>query len=239
MPIDPSALYARGLISDNAMQRLTPVSGDFPPGKTPPSKFLDYERRPPDLMGGAPRQSVRSNSPKILTSPEANAALGVMSPLGAAGKTVIKAFHGTDENFASFDPSKQGAGYGDAASGYGFHFTENQKLAKHFGKNVLEREITLNNPKTIDVEGGIRDDYNHAKSVGNFDGPFDEFVSNHIENPYGYYEAGSLASDLYDAKAAGHDGLVLDFGTLKDPKFGPLKRAVIPFDTSSIGPADK
>lgn len=156
----------------------------------------------------------------------------------ATGKLpmLIRALHGTDEAFSgAFDPARMGQNFGDAASRLGFHFTENEKLAKSFGKNLLTRDIETHNPKIINVEDALRDDHRIAVKKGDFSGSFDNYVRDALEgNPYAYYERGMLANDLHDAKNAGHDALVVDFGKLKDSDFGHLKRSIIPFSPTQI-----
>lgn len=148
---------------------------------------------------------------------------------------VFKMFHGTDETFNAFDPAKMGANYGDHSSMEGFHFAENKNLAKSFGKNVLERNIETHNPKIIDVESALKDDYDIAVRKGDFRGPFDKYVSDHLEgNPYAYYERGMLQSDIEAAKSAGHDALILDFGKLKDADYGKLGRTAVAFNPEQI-----
>lgn len=63
----------------------------------------------------------------------------------------IKVYHGTNYDFNVFDKNH----YGDGQLGKGFYFTTNRLEAFRYGKNVIEAEITLNNPFDIDADLSI------------------------------------------------------------------------------------
>lgn len=72
----------------------------------------------------------------LLTRPEANAALGVMTPLGSKG---ITAFHGSPHDFDRFDLAKIGTGEGAQAYGHGLYFAENKGVAKSYQNDLTKR----------------------------------------------------------------------------------------------------
>lgn len=71
----------------------------------------------------------------ILTSPAANAAFGVMTPVGTKG---ITAFHGSPHDFNAFDISKIGTGEGAQAYGHGLYFAENAQVAEQYKQSVSD-----------------------------------------------------------------------------------------------------
>jgi len=79
----------------------------------------------------------------ILTSPEANAALGVMSPVGTKG---ITAFHGSPHDFDAFDISQIGTGEGAQAYGHGLYFAENEGVAQSYRSKLSDNSFRIQSP---------------------------------------------------------------------------------------------
>jgi hypothetical protein len=58
-------------------------------------------------------------------------------------------YHGTNENFNSFDIDKIGYGSGNYGHyGYGFYFSDDIREAQHYGSNVIKAYLKISNPFT-------------------------------------------------------------------------------------------
>jgi hypothetical protein len=79
----------------------------------------------------------------ILTSPEANAALGIMTPVGTKG---ITAFHGSPHDFDAFDISKIGSGEGAQAYGHGLYFAESERVAQDYRDKLSDNNFRIQSP---------------------------------------------------------------------------------------------
>jgi hypothetical protein len=94
----------------------------------------------------------------VLSSPEANAALGVMTPLGKG----ITAFHGSPHDFGAFDLSKIGTGEGAQSYGHGLYFAQNEGVAQSYRDVLGGQNTNWDRPDEIaghflDLTGGNRD----------------------------------------------------------------------------------
>jgi hypothetical protein len=146
------------------------------------------------------------------------------------GEDAIVFYRGAPEGVIEhFDPSYLGHNFGDRRSQYGFFLTESENLANFYGE-VGKYRVKANKPMLYDVEKAVKSDYQLLKKKSEVDMPFKEFVSDYLEGiggPYGYIESGEMQATLQDAVGRGHDALVMDFGGLKDPKFGKLGKVVV------------
>ena len=61
-------------------------------------------------------------------------------------ESVYKVYHGTDDNFDSFDYSKIGSNTEASWNGYGFYFSDDKAEASLYGNKIMDAEIVLNNP---------------------------------------------------------------------------------------------
>ncbi len=76
-----------------------------------------------------------------------------------------KVFHGTDADFTNFKSKFLGSANGTAPiNKLGFSFTTDSKVAKTFGKNLIEAKIDINKPFIIDAKG---QDYSVFKDILN------------------------------------------------------------------------
>ena len=71
-------------------------------------------------------------------------------------------FHGTDADFKDFEDKFLGSANGTAPINMrGFNFTDSNDVAKTFGKNVIQANVTLNNPYVVDAKGKTYSDFKH------------------------------------------------------------------------------
>lgn len=113
-------------------------------------------------------------------------------PSGIEKSKVIKGFHGTDREFDEFSFTELGGRYDNLASKEGLWFTESKDQAFNYsfsplpGAKIIEADLNLNNPKTIDLTG-VRGDL--------------EEIFNDPNSP--------LIKGIKEAKDQGHDGAII------------------------------
>ena len=143
-----------------------------------------------------------------------------------------KWLHGTDADFQEFDMAFAGKNFKDASSKEGVFLSAQRGNAKMYGDNIMEVQDTFKNPKIVNAEQDLYDDYLYLTRRGEVSGSFDDFINDFLEgDPYGYYEIGKLYNDIKSAKSAGHDALIVDFGNLKMDRGGQF---AVAFDPSTI-----
>ena len=143
-----------------------------------------------------------------------------------------KWLHGTDADFQEFDMAFAGKNFKDASSKEGVFLSAQRGNAKMYGDNIMEVQDTFKNPKIVNAEQELYDDYLYLTRRGEVSGSFDDFINDFLEgDPYGYYEIGKLYGDIKSAKSAGHDALIVDFGNLKMDRGGQF---AVAFDPSTI-----
>lgn len=140
--------------------------------------------------------------------------------------------HGTDLDFQEFDMAFAGKNFNDASSKEGVFLSAQRGNAQKYGDNIMEVQDSFKNPKIINAEQDLQDEYLYLKQRGEVSGSFDDFINDFLEgDPYGYYETGKLYDDIKSAKSAGHDALIVDFGKLKMDRGGQF---AVAFDPSTL-----
>lgn len=85
-----------------------------------------------------------------------------MRYLEIINEITIRAYHGTDAEFAEFDAHHLGTAHGTAPSNMaGFHFTSDPQVAQTFGSSIKAVQITLDHPVTIDAKGRNYSEFKH------------------------------------------------------------------------------
>ena len=132
-----------------------------------------------------------------------------------AGYT-IKAYHGTRNNFTSFDEGKIGNNYrGYSKYGKGFYFSSSEETANYWGnnQNVLGTYLKMENPYTLPLvvsEGPLLDEYNRLRikknkknaPVTSEAGGYLVEMLNDLTNDKGY------STDFL--KGLGYDGIIIN-----------------------------
>ncbi|MFV0511828.1 MAG: LPD38 domain-containing protein [Shewanella algae] len=126
------------------------------------------------------------------------------------GKPLV-VYHGTDENFDKFDVSFGGKNFNDANSKEGIFFTSSLDYARHYGENVKESYLRINNPLIVNVKDEIQQEYDYLYDRGEYDGEFDDFLKE--VDPIEMMEP-SYNPYILDAKNSGNDGVIFDYGDL-------------------------
>lgn len=178
---------------------------------------------------------------------KAGAGIGIISDNGVVSKRAgvpLDVYHGTNADFEVFDKSFGGQNWGDESSKMGFFFTSSPKAAWRYGDRVVKANIKSGNPKIVDAEQLIKDEYEYLVRRGEFSGEFDDFVNEYLDgDPYGFYETGQLNSDIKEAISSGNDSLVVDFGNISTNYDGRgADRGgvfVVPFESSQITQLDR
>jgi ribosomal protein S18 acetylase RimI-like enzyme len=58
----------------------------------------------------------------------------------------LRVYHGTDQNFDTFDPKRVGMGNDHGMRGRGFYFSSNERTAASYGPNVIPVYVSIKNP---------------------------------------------------------------------------------------------
>ncbi len=109
-----------------------------------------------------PQKNHQGKSPRHV---EVSAKKGLSSTLRTPLKSSssFKLYHGTDANFKNFENKYLGYATGTAPINMtGFSFTDNVKVARTFGKNIIEVEIQINKPYIIDAGGKDYSEFKHT-----------------------------------------------------------------------------
>ncbi len=146
--------------------------------------------------------------------------------LGGDGEPLIL-YHGSDRGFGKFSSEKLGSMTGAPSAEEGFFFTNRRKTAEYYSigkstnRKVADRELAANRK-------GLERELRHYQQMGNAEkvaeiegklaeatGPIVKEVNLTIKNPYVYDFKGKVFRDetyaniIREAKAAGHDGVIL------------------------------
>ena len=191
----------------------------------------DFERarRDDDTLGMV--LGAASALPIVGGAVKAARTVGKASKAASAPRNT-KWLHGTNADFQEFDMAFAGKNFNDASSKEGVFLSAQRGNAKMYGDNIMEVQDTFKNPKIVNAEQDLYDDYLYLTRRGEVSGSFDDFINDFLEgDPYGYYEIGKLYADIKSAKSAGHDALIVDFGNLKMDRGGQF---AVAFDPSTI-----
>lgn len=124
-----------------------------------------------------------------IDTPEFSNWFGDSKVVDSAGKPLV-VYHGTQEDFTSFDPNRTGSATDDGDFGAGFYFTTNQEVASAYageqaGSNVVPVVLSMQNPLVV-------------KSMTEIDLP----------GFWGAREAGDSQRAAQAIQAAGYDGVI-------------------------------
>lgn len=147
-------------------------------------------------------------------------------------------YHGTNADFDEFDLSRGGQNFGDASSKEGVFLQSTKDGVGHYGDNIKSL-VTKSRAKVIDAESLLKDEYEYLKKRGEYDGGFEDFINEFTEGDhYGFYEVGSLFSDIKQAKKDGFDALEIDFGSISSQMKGRAQKFRVEFDPKNMRNAD-
>lgn len=162
---------AKSILSKNTpkLQDLNDAEADFIKNKF--IDFVDNKAKPDDFIKDGELiddWSKRIDSGKI-TKNQLGEMIDYLEEKGVKvfndDPKKIKAFHGTDADFTNFESKFLGSANGKAPiNRTGFSFTNNEDVAKSFGKNVKQVELDIKKPYVIDAKGK---DYGQFKDILN------------------------------------------------------------------------
>jgi len=160
------------------------------------------------LQGVANKQGVATpawsqRAGEVLTSPAANAALGMINPIKGAPTFYM----GTQEPFALDKLATTGANRGSERA---IFLAPTEKLARDYGNIVTPISVNAKNPKTIDwrAREGVSE---RDKNLGVAD----------------WYNEGAMAHAIDEARAQGHDVLYIENIVEPGTWHGPHTQAAV------------
>lgn len=174
------------------------------------------------LSGGNPvARRTRSPMGEVINEPigslarSEDFATGADVVAGAPQRAPTKWYHGTNQEFESFDRTKLQSGSGSKDASSGFYFTDDPEIASFFGDHptrgrIISAEIGIKNPKIIEL-------------------PKDrDFMAQAVEAAQG---VDRKAQAIQEAFAAGHDAVI--FKNSSEGK-GPVTTTMVVKDAESV-----
>jgi len=139
---------------------------------------------------------------------------------------LLVVYHGTNNEFTTFDKTKLGSNTFAEDASLGFHLTNGKEMAKQFGKNIMELYVNIKKP--LDFTKNLSEEnYQDIANVLNVD--IDELKEN-IETATDFRELQDLKNELASDKKLisglrklGYDGIIfgIDKGIVEYIAFEP------------------
>lgn len=206
-----------------------------------------------EAMNRATRRAASTGRPtEAVTAPEVRINLDQFGPRAGTASEIgappgIRVYHGTNAEFDRFDIGRAGQGAwrnaglaADLVSGgerAAIYTTTEASHAAKFGPNVKALDARLTNPLTFDGKAYLEKWLDLHPEIKTAQDLVDKI---HEGDVYRAVDADNLFNRLIgQAKAEGHDGVVVDFGDLRGAgeRGGKLGKVVIVLDPDQLSPA--